>query len=206
VTGAFIGDVAGAVGVMIGRAIAASRNIHLEATLTRAFRLWLVRFHVVFGIKWHRDPPLQNQAIGSPKVQCAVLASSQRMANALETLTNPVPKVIDPALHAVADYGAAAGLACLGMYLRDRNSTLSNFAFLNAGMIVLTSLLTRYPGGAFPVMSFKTHGMMDAVQGAMLAAGPILLGQQDDPDSRYFYGQAALEMGVVAATDWEALG
>ena len=126
------------------------------------------------------------------------------MANALQTLTNPVPKVIDPTMHAVSDYGAAAGLACLGLYLRDRNSTLSNFAFFNAGMIVMMSLLTRYPGGAFPVMSFKTHGMMDAVQGAMLAAGPILLGQQDDPDSRYFYGQAALEMGVVAATDWEA--
>lgn len=126
------------------------------------------------------------------------------MANALKTLTTPVPKVIDPAMHAIADYSAAAGLACLGVYLRDRNSTLSNFAFLNSGMIVLTSLLTRYPGGAFPVMSFKMHGMIDAMQGAMLAAGPALLGQTDDPDARYFYGQAAVEMGIVAATDWEA--
>lgn len=126
------------------------------------------------------------------------------MENALQTLTGSVPKVIDPKMHAVADYGAAAGLACLGMYLRERNSTLSNFAFLNAGMIVMTSLMTRYPGGVFPAMSFKMHGMLDAVQGMLLAAGPLLLGQQDDPDSRYFYGQAALEMGVVAATDWDA--
>ena len=126
------------------------------------------------------------------------------MANALQTLANPVPKVIDPAMHAVADYSAAAGLACLGMYLRDRNSTLSNFAFLNAGMIVAMSLMTKYPGGLVPAMSFKMHGIMDAVQGALLAAGPVLLGQQDDPDSRLFYGQAALEMGVVAATDWDA--
>ena len=108
-------------------------------------------------------------------------------------------------MHAMADYGAAAGLACLGMYLRDRNSTLANFAFINAGMIVMTSMLTRYPGGVFPAMSFKMHGMMDAMQGMLLAAGPVLLGQQDDPDSRYFYGQAALEMGVVAATDWDAI-
>ena len=126
------------------------------------------------------------------------------MQNALQSLTSPVPKVIDPKMHAVADYSAAAGLACLGLYLRDRNSTLSNFAFMNAGMIVMTSLLTRYPGGVIPAMSFKMHGMMDAVQGALLAAGPLLLGQQDDPDSKYFYGQAALEMGVVAATDWDA--
>lgn len=126
------------------------------------------------------------------------------MENALQTLTGSVPKVIDPKMHAVADYGAAAGLACLGMYLRERNSTLANFAFLNAGMIVMTSLMTRYPGGVFPAMSFKMHGMVDAVQGILLAAGPLLLGQQDDPDSKYFYGQAALEMGVVAATDWDA--
>ena len=126
------------------------------------------------------------------------------MANTLDTLNRAVPKVIDPAMHAVADYSAAAGLACLGMYLRDRNSTLSNFAFLNAGMIVAMSLMTKYPGGLVPAMSFKMHGIMDAVQGALLAAGPVLLGQQDDPDSRLFYGQAALEMGVVAATDWDA--
>ncbi len=126
------------------------------------------------------------------------------MANTLDTLNRAVPKVIDPAMHAVADYSAAAGLACMGVYLRDRNSTLSNFAFMNAGLIVLMSLMTRYPGGVFPVMSFKTHGMVDAVQGALLAAGPALLGQTDDPDSRLFYGQAALEMGVVAATDWDA--
>lgn len=107
-------------------------------------------------------------------------------------------------MHAVADYSAAAGLACLGVYLRDRNPALSMFAFFNAALVVMTSLLTRYPGGLFPVMSFKTHGMMDAAQGTMLAAGPAMLGYADDPDAKLFYGQAALEMGVVAATDWDA--
>ena len=127
-----------------------------------------------------------------------------RMANTLQTITRPVPKVINPAIHAVADYGAAAGLACLGLYLRDRNPTLAMFAFINAGLVVMTSLLTRYPGGVFPVMSFKTHGMMDAAQGAMLAAGPAMLGDANDPDAKLFYGQAVLEMGVVAATDWDS--
>lgn len=126
------------------------------------------------------------------------------MANTLQTLTNPVPKVINPTMHAVADYSAAAGLACLGWYLRDRNPTLAMFAFINAGLVVATSLMTRYPGGVFPALSFKTHGIVDTVQGAMLAAGPAMLGHADDPDAKYFYGQAAMEMGVVAATDWEA--
>ena len=126
------------------------------------------------------------------------------MENTLQTLTSPVPKVITPAMHAVADYSAAASLACLGLYLRDRNPTLATFAFINAGMVVMTSLMTRYPGGVFPAISFKTHGMIDAAQGAMLAAGPAMLGHADDPDAKLFYGQAALEMGVVAATNWDA--
>lgn len=126
------------------------------------------------------------------------------MAYTPQALSNPVPKIITPAMHAVADYSAAASLACLGMYLRDRNPTLAMFAFVNAGLVMMTSLMTRYPGGVIPAMSFKTHGMMDAVQGALLAAGPALLGHADDPDAKLFYGQAALEMSVVAATDWEA--
>jgi hypothetical protein len=124
--------------------------------------------------------------------------------NTLQTVTSSVPKVISPAMHAVADYTTVVGLACLGAYLRDRNPTLSTFAYVNAGLVLMTSLMTRYPGGVIPAMSFKMHGMMDAMQGAMLAAGPAMLGQADDPDAKYFYGQAALEMGVVAATDWDS--
>jgi hypothetical protein len=126
------------------------------------------------------------------------------MANTLETLTAPVPKVISPTMHAVADYSTVAALVAMGARLRDRNTTASTFAFANAGMVLMTSLMTDYPGGVTRGISFKTHGMIDMLQGAMLALGPVLLGFADTDDARLFYGQAALEMGVVAATDWDA--
>ena len=46
------------------------------------------------------------------------------------------------------------------------------------------------------------HGMLDVMQAGMLALGPALL-DISPRDARLFYGQAAMEMGVVAATDWQ---
>jgi hypothetical protein len=126
------------------------------------------------------------------------------MNQSLDTLTAAVPKVISPAGHAVADYGTVATLVALGVTLRRRNSRASAFAFANAGMVMLTSLMTDYPGGVMRAMSFKTHGMMDVMQAGMLAAGPALLGFGGTPEARMFYGQAALELAVVSATDWNA--
>ncbi|HUQ87303.1 MAG TPA: hypothetical protein VM096_07070 [Vicinamibacterales bacterium] len=126
------------------------------------------------------------------------------MTQALDNITRAVPKVISPGMHAVADYSTVASLLALGAYLRDRNTTASKFAFANAGLVLLTSLCTDYPGGVVRGISFRMHGLMDTLQAGMLAAGPAMLGFADTDDARLFYGQAAVEMGVVAATDWDA--
>ena len=126
------------------------------------------------------------------------------MTNSIQTLTSPVPKVITPGMHAVADYSAAAGLVAMGAYLRNKNSRASAFAFANAGLVLLTSLFTNYPGGVARGMTFKMHGTMDVMQAGLLALGPTLLGFTRTKEADMFYGQAALEMGVVAATDWDA--
>ena len=126
------------------------------------------------------------------------------MTQALDTITRAVPKVISPRMHAAADYSTVASLFALGAYLRDRNTTASKFAYANASLVLLTSLCTDYPGGAIRGMSFRMHGVMDTLQAGMLALGPSLLGFSDTDDARLFYAHAALEMGVVAATDWDA--
>jgi hypothetical protein len=127
------------------------------------------------------------------------------MNQSLDRLTSAVPKVIGPAGHAVADYSTVAALVALGMRLRDRNARASAFAFANAGVVMLSSLMTNYPGGVVRAMSFKTHGMMDVMQAGLLAAGPALLGFTGTQEARLFYGQAALELAVVSATDRNAL-
>ena len=53
-------------------------------------------------------------------------------------------------------------------------------------------------------MSFKAHGAMDVVQAGLAGLGPGLLGFGDEPEAAFFYAQAASEVAVIAATDWDA--
>jgi hypothetical protein len=116
----------------------------------------------------------------------------------------PAAKTISPAKHAVLDYGVVATFFGLGMRFRGRNNAAAALAFVNAGMVLGVSLATDYPGGVWKRISFKTHGMMDAMQAALAAVGPILFGFARTPEAKPFYTQAASEVGVIAATDWDA--
>jgi hypothetical protein len=112
--------------------------------------------------------------------------------------------VISPGQHAVLDYGVAATFFAVGFSLLDRHRAASTLAFLNGGMVLGMSLLTDYPGGVWRTLSFRAHRTGDIVQAALAAAGPALFGFARDPEAKYFYGQAASEVGVIAATDWNA--
>jgi hypothetical protein len=50
----------------------------------------------------------------------------------------------------------------------------------------------------------RTHRTGDIVQAAVAGIGPVLMGFGRDAEARFFYGQAASEVGVIAATDWNA--
>jgi hypothetical protein len=114
-------------------------------------------------------------------------------------------KPITPGRHAVLDYGVAATFFAMGLRYRGTNRGASTLAFINAGLVLGMSMLTDYPGGIWPAISFKTHGMMDVGQAALAGAGPMLFGFSREPEARAFYTQAASEVGVIAATDWNAL-
>jgi hypothetical protein len=126
------------------------------------------------------------------------------MHNQLSTMTSGVPKIINQRAHAVLDYTTAGTLLAMGMRLRHQHRRASTFAFVNAAAVLMSSLLTDYPGGVFRKMSFKAHGAMDVGHTAMMAVGPTLLGFGRDAEAQLFYAQAAMEAGVVAATDWES--
>jgi hypothetical protein len=122
------------------------------------------------------------------------------------TLTRGVPKVFDAGAHAVADYATAGAFAALGLYLRKRNPRAAGLAYANAAAIAGLSMLTDYPGGVFPVLSFRAHGQADLALTALAAAGPAMLGFADDPAARVFYGAAGLETAIVSSTDWSSGG
>lgn len=111
-------------------------------------------------------------------------------------------KLIGPKSHAVLDYATAGTFFALGARYRRTNPAASTLAFLNGAAVLGLSLLTDYPGGLFRTVSFRTHGVVDAIQAAMSATGPALFGFADTPEARVFYSQAAAETAVIAATDF----
>jgi hypothetical protein len=115
-----------------------------------------------------------------------------------------IPKVIDPAKHAMLDYGVAASFFALGARMVGRHRGAATLAFINGAMVLGVSLFTDYPGGIWRKIPVPVHGALDMVQAAVAGLGPAIMGFSNDPEASAFYGQAVSEVGVIAATDWHA--
>ena len=85
-----------------------------------------------------------------------------------------------------------------------RHRKAANLAFFNGAMVAGMSMLTDYPGGRRKVLTFRGRCIGDIVQAGLAGFGPALFGFAGDEEAKFFYGQAASEVGVVAATDWNA--
>jgi hypothetical protein len=136
-----------------------------------------------------------------------ILPSTDTIRNAMPDMsgmTEKVPKVISPAVHGALDYSVAATFFALGMRLSSTHRRASTLAFINGAMVLGLALLTDYPAGVFRKVSFKTHRTADIMQAALAGLGPVAMGFANDPEATYFYGQAASEVGVIMATDWDA--
>ena len=97
-----------------------------------------------------------------------------------------LPRPINPSQHAMLDYGVALSFFVMAARFRRRNRAASVLAFLNGSLVLGTSLLTDYPGGVWPALSFKTHRMMDVGQAALAGSGPVLLGFANAVEARFF--------------------
>jgi hypothetical protein len=122
----------------------------------------------------------------------------------LTAKTEELSTLISPTQHAMLDYGVAATFFAIGFSLMSRHRSAATLALVNGGMVLGMSIFTDYPGGIFRKLSFKTHRTGDIVQALLAGLGPILFGFGNDPEAKYFYGQAVSEAGVIATTDWDA--
>jgi hypothetical protein len=118
--------------------------------------------------------------------------------------TAAIARTISPKQHAVLDYGVAAGFLAVGFAMLGRHNRAAALALSNGIMVLGMSMLTDYPGGVLPTISFKGHRSGDIAQAALAGIGPAVFGFAGDPEAKYFYGQALSEAGVIAATDWNA--
>ena len=85
-----------------------------------------------------------------------------------------------------------------------RRGRAATAAFVNGAMVAGVSLITDYDGDGRRPIDFKMHGTLDAVQATMAGLGPLMHGFANKPEAKYFWGQAANEMAVIATTDWDA--
>jgi hypothetical protein len=123
----------------------------------------------------------------------------------LTDIADGVPKVISPGAHAVLDYAVAGTFLAMGaFYQQQRHRKAATLAYLNGAMVLGLAVLTDYPGGLWRKISFKGHGVADAMQAALAGFGPAMMGFSDDREANFFYSQAASEVGVIAMTDWNA--
>jgi hypothetical protein len=111
---------------------------------------------------------------------------------------------ISPAAHAVLDYAVAATFFSVAAWLKHRQRAAASLAFANGAMVLGMSMLTDYPGGIVRVLPFRGHRTGDVLQAALAGLGPILFGFAGEEEARFFYAQAASEVAVIAATDWNA--
>ncbi len=115
------------------------------------------------------------------------------------------PKYVSPRVHSWLDFAVSTYFLGLGVWFASRRrGRAATAAFVNGAMVAGVSALTDYQGDGSKPISFKLHGTLDAVQATMAGLGPLMHGFADEPEAKYFWGQAANEVGVIATTDWDA--
>jgi hypothetical protein len=112
-------------------------------------------------------------------------------------------KRISPRGHALADY-CTIGAFFLGaavLWRRNRRAALGSL--LCGGAELAVSLLTDYPGGITPQISFRAHGRMDRGLAALSAIMPQALGFPYDDERYFFLLESAAKIVVVNLTDFK---
>jgi hypothetical protein len=121
----------------------------------------------------------------------------------LSALQRKLPKVITPAAHSVIDYGHVAFFLTTGMVLWKKNRRGAIAALGTGAFVLVQSLLTDYPGGVLPRISFKTHGRMDAGFASASTVIPRLLAFDHTPAAQIFHANSLVEACVVGLTQFD---
>lgn len=120
-------------------------------------------------------------------------------------LQKRLPKVITPELHGLIDVAHAGFFLCAGFFLWKRNRPAAVAALATSAFVLGESLITDYPLGIEPVISFETHGKLDAALASASLLAPQLLGFGDTGAATLFRAGAILEGAIVGLTDYTGI-
>jgi hypothetical protein len=108
--------------------------------------------------------------------------------NLTELVTQPLPKIIRPGMHAIIDWGTAGAFLALGALLWKKNKRAALASMICGDLIGSLIFLTDCPGSVVKKISFETHGKIDPAVSALVASMPNLLGFSDEKESKLFQG------------------
>lgn len=117
-----------------------------------------------------------------------------------------MPRLINPLAHGVLDYGLALTFLLAPALFRlepeaARLSYVIGFVYFGA------SLVTQYPLGAIGLLSFPSHGVLEALMAAGWIAMPWLFGFAESAAARnFFVATGIVLLGVAALTDYRGMG
>ena len=128
------------------------------------------------------------------------------LANATKAVTDRMPKVISPGVHAIIDYATAGTFFAMGALFWNRNKRAAVSSMVCGAAEAITATTTDYPGGVVKAMSFTTHGRIDVGLAALVSSLPGLMKFTDEAEARFFGMQAIAMAGVTGLTDFEGSG
>jgi hypothetical protein len=116
----------------------------------------------------------------------------------VQMLSNKAPKVISPKTHAIIDYAVVAGgFFLVGALAWKRHKRAAISSIILGAAETGVAMITDFPGGVAPVISFPTHLRLDAGLSAVTATMPNLMGFTDEWPSTFFrlHGAAMAAVG-----------
>ena len=114
-----------------------------------------------------------------------------------------LPKVIDPTTHAVLDYAVAGSFLLMGVLFWKRSKRAAIGSLFCGGAAAANIMLTDYPGGTHPIISFQTHGRIDRGLSGITAAVPRLMRFEDEREARFFEVEALANTAIAGLTDFD---
>lgn len=107
-------------------------------------------------------------------------------------------------LHAIADYAVALTLIVVASAVGGSGTAVAAGVVVGA-VVLVVSLLTRYPLGVLKVLPFKVHSAGDYLAAALLVASPFALGfsSSDRGLTVLYLASGAAVLGVSLITNYQ---
>src|SRR5215467_11669754 len=115
------------------------------------------------------------------------------LQKSIQLLGKPLPKVITPKAHAIADYGIAALFLIGAVLFWNKNRGAAK-----AGLAATTDS----PGAFQPRISFASRKKIDLGLSTMAASMPTFLAFEDERERSFFRMQSVAMAGVAVLTDF----